>query len=225
MADLFARTPVRDLSPDEVEQMLALHRLYLETEYHECNRANFSSVDLTGRDFSGLNLRGIKMDRAVLRGADFTGAHLQSANLIGAILQEAHFDRADLSRARLSGANLVSASLENTRLAKAEMEFALMANSVLRGACLQEADMSGAQLDGTVLIGADLRKANLRGAGLRHAKLGAGDLRDNLRLLLSPCRSFRYCSASHAKWCRAKAEATVERGAPSIADPSSELVP
>jgi hypothetical protein len=26
-------------------------------------------------------LRGVKMDRAVLRGADFTGAHLQSANL------------------------------------------------------------------------------------------------------------------------------------------------
>jgi uncharacterized protein YjbI with pentapeptide repeats len=35
-----------------------------------------------GREiFSGLNLRGIRMDRAVLRGADFTGANLQSANL------------------------------------------------------------------------------------------------------------------------------------------------
>ena len=119
MADFSARTPVRELSPDEIEQMLASHRLYLETEYHEGHRANFSSADLTRRDFSGRNLHGIKMDRAVLRGADFTGANLQSANLIGAILQEASFDRADLSRARLSGANLVSASLEYTRLAKA----------------------------------------------------------------------------------------------------------
>src|SRR5207302_6924107 len=135
MADFSVRTPVRALSPDEIERMLAEHRLYLETEYHEGHRANFSSADLTGRDFSGLNLRGIKMDRAVLTGADFTGANLQSANLIGAILQEARFDRADLSRARLSGANLVSASFENACLAKAEMEFALMANSVLRGAC------------------------------------------------------------------------------------------
>src|SRR5271168_4036626 len=81
MADFSARTPVRKLSPDEVEQMLASHRLYLETEYHEGHRANFSSADLSGRDFSGLNLRGIKMDRAMLRGADFTRAHLQSANL------------------------------------------------------------------------------------------------------------------------------------------------
>src|SRR2546430_4474559 len=97
MADLAARTPVRVLSPDEIERMLAEHRLYLETEYHEGHRANFASTDLSGQDFSGLNLRGIKMDRAVLRGADFTGTQLQRANLIGAVLQEARFDRADLS--------------------------------------------------------------------------------------------------------------------------------
>src|ERR1700730_1213833 len=86
MADLSVRTPLRVLSPDEIERLLAEHRLYLDTEYHEGHRANFASADLTGRDFSGLNLRGIKMDRAVLRGANFSGAHLQSANLIGAIL-------------------------------------------------------------------------------------------------------------------------------------------
>jgi len=121
MADLSDRTPVRVLSPDEIERMLADHRLYLGTEYHEGHRANFASADLTGRDFSGLTLRGIKMDRAVLRDADFSGANLQSANLIGAILQAACLDRVDLSGARLSGANLVSASLENACLAKADM--------------------------------------------------------------------------------------------------------
>src|SRR6476620_7167888 len=121
MADFSARTPVRVLSPDEIERILAEHRLYLETEYHQGHRANFSSADLTGRDFSGLNLRGIKLDRAVLNGADFTGAHLQSANLVGALAEQACFDRADLARARLSGANLVSSSLEDACLAKAEM--------------------------------------------------------------------------------------------------------
>ena len=129
MADLSVRTPVRVLSPDEIERLLAEHRLYLETEYHEGHRANFSSADLAGRDFSGLNLRGVKMDRAVLTGADFTRAHLQSANLVGALAEQACFDRADLSRARLSEANLVSASLEDACLAKAEMEFTLMANA------------------------------------------------------------------------------------------------
>src|SRR6478609_2837560 len=119
MADFSTRPPVRVLSADVIEQMLAAHRLYLETEWHQGNRANFASADLSGHDFSGLNLRGIKMDRAVLRGADFTGAHLQSANLVGALAEQACFDRADLSRARLSGANLASASLESACLAKA----------------------------------------------------------------------------------------------------------
>jgi hypothetical protein len=41
MADFSARPPVRVLSPDEIEQMLTSHRLYLETEYHEGHRANF----------------------------------------------------------------------------------------------------------------------------------------------------------------------------------------
>src|SRR6476659_1197248 len=99
LTDFSARPSVRMLSRDEIERMLAEHRLYLETEYHDGHRANFASTDLSGQDFSGLNLRGIKMDRAVLRGADFTGAHLQRANLIGAISQEARFDRSDLSGA------------------------------------------------------------------------------------------------------------------------------
>ena len=103
MADLSARTPVRVLSPDEIERMLAEHRLYLETEYHRGHRANFASADLAGRDFSGINLRGVKMDRALLSGADLTGAHLQSANLIGAILQEACFDRGSIPGASERG--------------------------------------------------------------------------------------------------------------------------
>jgi hypothetical protein len=96
--DFSARIPLRVLSPDEIERALVEYRLYLETEYHQGHRANFSSADLAGRDFSGLNLRGIKMDRALLSGADFTGAHLQSANLVGALAEQACFDGADLSR-------------------------------------------------------------------------------------------------------------------------------
>ena len=48
MPDLSARIPVRVLSPGEIERMLSEHRLYLETEYHQGHRANFSSTDLRG---------------------------------------------------------------------------------------------------------------------------------------------------------------------------------
>ena len=86
MTDFSAGSPLRRFSTDEIERMLAEHKLYLETAWHQGHRANFSSVDLAGQDFSGLRLRGIRMDRAVLRDADFTGTDLQSANLIGAVL-------------------------------------------------------------------------------------------------------------------------------------------
>jgi hypothetical protein len=33
--------PIFRRKNDEVEQMLALHRLYVETEYHQERRANF----------------------------------------------------------------------------------------------------------------------------------------------------------------------------------------
>src|SRR5207302_10883478 len=115
--DFSARTPVRVLPLEQIEQMLAAHRLYLETERRQGSRADFGSAGLSGHDFSGLHLRRIKMDRAVLKGADSTGAHLQRANLIGAMLQEACLDYVDLSGASMRAAFLGSASLEYACLA------------------------------------------------------------------------------------------------------------
>ena len=116
MAGLSASRDLRVLSRDQIEQILAAHRLYVETERRQGRRADLGSADLSGLNFSGLNLRRVKMDRAVLKGADFTGARLERANLIGALLAHARLDSADLTGARLSGANLVSASLRNALL-------------------------------------------------------------------------------------------------------------
>jgi hypothetical protein len=66
IADLSAQRPIRVLSADEIEQVLASHQLYLQTGYHEGHRADFSSVDLAWRDFAALGRRGIKMDRALV---------------------------------------------------------------------------------------------------------------------------------------------------------------
>ena len=49
----FGPHTVRVISPDEIERMLAEHRLYLETEYHQSRRAHLSSTDLTARIFAG----------------------------------------------------------------------------------------------------------------------------------------------------------------------------
>src|SRR6202023_1130288 len=97
--DFSARLALRALAPEEIEQILAAHRLYLDTERREGRRQNFASANLSGMDFSGLDLRRIKMDRAVLRGADLRRAHLQRANLVGAVLERAGPHDFHLSRA------------------------------------------------------------------------------------------------------------------------------
>jgi hypothetical protein len=76
----------RVLSHDQIEEILAAHRLYVETERRLGRRADFGSADLVRLNFSGLNLRRAKMDRALLKGADFTRTRLHRANLIGALL-------------------------------------------------------------------------------------------------------------------------------------------
>src|SRR5260221_7378239 len=86
MVDFSVRRPIRALSSGEVEHRLASHRLYLQTERCQGRRANFASTDLPGLDFSGLDLRRIKMDRALLGIADFTRSCLDSANIIGAFI-------------------------------------------------------------------------------------------------------------------------------------------
>ena len=147
LAGRSARLPVRMLSRAEIEQMLAAHRLNLETEWRQGHRANFASVDLSGHDFSGLNLRGIKMDRAVLSGADFSGTQPQSATLIGVISQEARFHRADLSGARMSGQTSFRRALRTAVSPRADLEFVLMAEARCGAPACMRPDMSGAQLD------------------------------------------------------------------------------
>src|SRR6185369_1622707 len=103
MVDFSVRPAIRALSPGEVEQRLAAHRLYLQTELRQGRRANFASTDVSGWDFSVADLRRITMDRALLRGADFTRAPIARENMIGANMPPARLDGADLSGARLSG--------------------------------------------------------------------------------------------------------------------------
>src|SRR4030095_17136730 len=58
--DFSAQHAVRVLPYDEIERLLAAHRLYLETERRQGRRADFGSADLSGVDFAGLNLRRVK---------------------------------------------------------------------------------------------------------------------------------------------------------------------
>ena len=97
MADFSARPPVRMLSRDEIEQMLAAHRLYLETEYHQGHRANFASADLSGQDFWTLLASGHRPVGLVMGSCVYHVAHqgmFASMRQIGQNIEMPNFTQA-----------------------------------------------------------------------------------------------------------------------------------
>jgi hypothetical protein len=105
----------------QLDQILADHRLWLDSNRKSGKPADLSGVDLRQADLSGADLRG----------ADLSGANLQGANLRGANLSGVDLRRANLYRADLRWANLHRADLQGANL---------------RGANLTDADLCGANL-------------------------------------------------------------------------------
>ncbi len=95
----------RRVTQDELDDAIALHRLWLEDRTRG-RRANFASCDLSGLDF-GFSAQG----QVVLRNADFTGADLNS---IGG--NDVNFHHASLQYANLAGSHLKAPVFSNAVL-------------------------------------------------------------------------------------------------------------
>ncbi len=133
-------------------------------------------------DFSGIELTEANLSGVKLSGVNLSNANLSIVNLSGANLSEANLSNAKLNVARLSGANLSNAILNNASLNVANLIRADLSRAQLRGATLIRtelirADLSSADLLEADLTGADLREATLRQANLRHANLSEAVLR------------------------------------------------
>ncbi len=126
--------------------------------------AGLFSTDLSGVDFSGLNLDTIVLTSSNLTGAIFDGTNLSSAKLDGA-----DFTNVDLSTATLTG---VSANALVACPAALPPGWACIANTLVGpGADMRYRDFTGASFDGLDLTGAsfydcDLSDATFAGANL-----------------------------------------------------------
>ncbi|WP_437806417.1 DUF2169 domain-containing protein [Sorangium sp. So ce1078] len=142
--------------------------------------------DLTGADFRGVDLRGMRFARAFLEGADLRGCDLSGAVLEGAVLAKADLTGANLAGARLRGANLGKANLEGAVLDDADLTEAVLMGARLAGASLKRArleradvlqvswagvDLSGADLSLCSFVQTSFAGANLAGANLERATL------------------------------------------------------
>ena len=134
------------LTKDELNDVLADHRLWLDSGGNSGNRAVLA--------------------HAALMRADLYAARLASVDLQGA----------DLREALLSEADLYEADLRDANLADAVLDWACLDFAKLQSASLQRADLRWANLEGANLSGCDLRFANLDGANLKDARLTEANL-------------------------------------------------
>ena len=84
------------ISTDKLNEILANHKLWIDSNSEYGNRANLS----------GANLRGANLNDANLNDANLSSANLYGANLSGANLRGANLNDANLRGANLRGANL-----------------------------------------------------------------------------------------------------------------------
>ena len=108
---------MRNISPEELNEILKNHELWLNREGGEC--ADLSDTNLRGHiledaelmyaNLSNANLRYADLRYANLRYANLELANLIDANLKNADLEETNLKYADLRRSNLTGANLKNA--------------------------------------------------------------------------------------------------------------------
>lgn len=129
---------------EELKEILAQHKLWLDTNRKKGKRADLSSVVLVGVDLTKAVLRRADLSKATLTGATLTGANLIGANLIGADLSEVDLRRAVLRSANLTEANLMDANLRGADLRKANCEDANFINATVNDTKTEKTNLLGA---------------------------------------------------------------------------------
>lgn len=149
--------------------------------------------DLSGSDFSEVNLNGALLGPATIRRSNFfkanlnkarmanailTGSNFSSAQLLGADLQQADLKEASFTGAELGTANLSGANLQKARMSRVNAEGAIFEGANLTQSNWQGANLSGANFAGANLQNSDLSLAQLTDASLRNAQLQNANLRN-----------------------------------------------
>lgn len=165
--------PLRKISDDELQTILAEHKKWLETKGGKGQKARFTRMDL----------EGVLLEKADLRRALFTEVNLRFAIFSGANLSEAQMFRVDLREADFAEANLQGARLHHVDLRKARLRETNLSNATLShckfgGADLSRADLSGAEIRNvTGFAKAKLNDSNFEGAtGLKGTEFARADI-------------------------------------------------
>lgn len=170
----------------EIREKIEEHKKWLaDKKVGKC--ADFSGLNLEGRDFHGLDLSGADFSEAYAEKADFKGAKLTGAKMIGIIAGRADFSNADLCKAEMMRSRLTSASFEGADLSRAN----------LFASTLWDSNMKGANLSSACLISAHLGDCDLTGATAEKTNFSFADL-DYTHFTNANCKGSRFIKCPNA---------------------------
>ncbi len=106
------------MTQEELNEVLRLHKQWLESNGNKGKRA-----DLRGADMRGAKLRGANLQDADLKGAYMQGVNLQGADMRGAALQNADMQDADMRGADMRGADLKGTDMRGANLKGANLDY------------------------------------------------------------------------------------------------------
>jgi uncharacterized protein YjbI with pentapeptide repeats len=160
-----ATTAMKDGTPLEISNYLAFHympKLYAHhmdyaytllrnedvTKFNSLrDTTHFLTVNLSRRDFSGLDLRFVNLVGAQLTGADFSRTQLEGADFRLAEMPQVDLTEAEVTRAEFTEAVLSSATLTGIHGEEAHFEKAILVDaSITRLQDLRFANFAGAEL-------------------------------------------------------------------------------
>jgi uncharacterized protein YjbI with pentapeptide repeats len=195
------KTMLRKVTKKELEEILAQHKLWLDTNMQKGKCADLSNTNLDKVDLSNVNLQRANLDGASLKQAILKDTNLHSACLWDSMLNEAQIIHSDLSstdmfhahleeayidnsnlwnaniqNASLDGATIVNSTMKETKLNFASLERATIRGTLLHKSTLADAYLCNAILDDVILTNSDLSFANLEGADLSNVRLAYSNL-------------------------------------------------
>jgi uncharacterized protein YjbI with pentapeptide repeats len=105
-------TDLKKITQDELDEILRLHKLWLESKGKAGKLANLTAEHLRGANWRGANLKGLDLRGASFKLADFIGVDLtQEDSQLSTIYSTCYLERRtlygiDLRRVNLTGANI-----------------------------------------------------------------------------------------------------------------------
>ncbi|MCE1248442.1 MAG: pentapeptide repeat-containing protein [Firmicutes bacterium] len=142
-------------------------------KFNQWRKRNISvQVDLTGSDFSGMDLDEVNFSGALLHNSLFTKTSLIGADFAQANVSGCDFTGADCSLAIFTGAVGSNSKFINTNLRKAKMILGHFNDSDFTGANLSNSDFREARMDGAIVEEAKTSGASFHGVDINLVRTG-----------------------------------------------------